>query len=284
MSVAKAARLVRKPLRVGIIGYGTIGSYVAKRLTDGKTLPSARLAAVLVQRPRDEAPAELTGSGAVFTHDPEAFFGADWDIAVEAAGQGVVRDYGARCLRGLRKDFMITSIGALCDDELYSELTRCAEEGGPQLMLAAGAMPAMDWMSSAAVEALDSVTITQTKRPEGWKGTPAEEKVDLDALTARATVFEGCAREAATRFPKNANVAAALALATMGLDSTVVQLVADPEVAGPKIEISLRGAAGELDIVVRGRPAFGSQRTSMVVPLSVVKALLNLSGPQFIGV
>ena len=43
---------------------------------------------------------------------------------------------------------------------------------GTQLLLAAGAMPAMDWMSSAALEALDEVTITQTKKPDGCrKGT-----------------------------------------------------------------------------------------------------------------
>lgn len=284
MSACRVARVAGRPLRVGLIGYGAIGNYVAQKLTDGTTLPHAQLTAVLVKRKRDEIPPELKKVGALLTTDPDAFFEADWDIAVEAAGQDAVRDYGLQCLGDLRRDFLITSIGALCDDALHDRLLSAAQTSGAQLLLAAGAMPAMDWMSSAALEQVDSVTITQTKRPEGWKGTPAEAVVDLDTLEALTVLFEGSARQAATLYPKNANVAAALALATIGLDATSVRLVADPAVAGPKIDIGLRGAAGEINIEVKGRPAFGSQRTSMIVPLSVIKALRNLSGPQFIGI
>lgn len=277
-----AVRLASRPLRVGLIGYGTIGEYVAEKLVDGTTLPGARLAAVLVRQKREKAPV-LGGSNAVFTHSPDAFFDAEWDVAVEAAGQGVVRDHGLRCL-GLRRDFLLTSVGALCDDALHQSLHAAAAASGSRLMLAAGAMPAMDWMSSAALEALEEVLITQTKRPEGWKGTPAEDIVDLSSLSSATTVFRGSAREAATLFPKNANIAAALALATTGLDETQVHLVADPSAAGPRVNVYLRGAAGELEVQVRGKPAFGSQRTSMIVPLSVVKALRNMSSPQFTGI
>merc|ERR1711971_1377463 len=104
----------------------------------------------------------------------------------------------------------------------------------------------------------------------GWQVTPAEEKFDLMALTEATTIYEGSAREAATLYPKNANISAALALATVGLDTAKVRLVADPQVPGPMQQIELKGAAGELSIRVSGRPAFGSQRTSMIVPLSVV--------------
>merc|ERR1711877_10536 len=109
----------------------------------------------------------------------------------------------------------------------------------------------MDWMSSAAFEHLEEVSVVQIKNPDGWIGTPAEEKVDLMSLTRPETIFDGTAREAATLFPKNANISAALALATVGLDATRVRLVADPGVAGPMNKIELRGAAGELAIEVR---------------------------------
>mmetsp|Transcript_109126 Transcript_109126/g.340104 ORF Transcript_109126/g.340104 Transcript_109126/m.340104 type:complete len:285 (+) Transcript_109126:27-881(+) len=284
MSAVAAARSLGRPLRVALIGYGTIGTYVAKRLVEGTAVPNARLAAVLVRQPRDPVPPLLASSGVLLTTDPGAFFDAEWDIAVEVAGQDAVRSCGERCLKSLGRHFLITSIGALCDDALHSELLSAAQAGGSQLLLAAGALPGVDWMSSAAFEAVEDVTITQTKKPEGWRGTPAEDVVDLASLVQPAVIFEGAAREAATRYPKNANVAAALALATVGLDAARVRLVADPGVEGPRIDIHLRGAAGELDMQVRGRPAFGSQRTSLVVPLSVVKALRNLSAPQFIGI
>merc|ERR1712217_789755 len=95
-------------------------------------------------------------------------------------------------------------------------------------------------------------------------------------------IFEGCAREAATQYPKNANISAAIALATVGLDDLNVKLIADPTVSGPHQSITFRGAAGELTIQVKGTPI--SQRTSRVVPLFVVKALRNLSSPEVIGV
>lgn len=275
------ARTAQRQLRVGLIGYGTIGKYVAEKLLDGRTLPGARLAAVLVKRQRARDPV-FGSSCEVFTNSADSFFDAKWDIAVEAAGQSVVREHGLRCL-SMGRNFLLTSVGALCDDSLHEQLCVSAAENRSQLMLAAGAMPAMDWMSSAALEHLEEVLITQTKRPEGWVGTPAEERVNLASLAEPSVVFHGCAREAATLFPKNANVAAALALATTGLDKTQVQLVADPGAVGPKINVHLRGAAGELDVEVKGRPAFGSPRTSMIVPLSVVKALRNLSSSQFTG-
>merc|ERR1719336_2577669 len=108
-------------------------------------------------------------------------------------------------------------------------------------------MPALDWMSSAAIERVDEATLVQRKRPEGWVGTPAEAKFELGKLTEPTTIFEGSAREAASRFPKNANIAAALALGTVGLDNLKVRLVADPTVAGPTSRIRFRGDAGSLD-------------------------------------
>lgn len=199
---------------------------------------------------------------------------------MEAAGQPWVREYGKSVLSQGR-DLLVTSVGVFTDDQFLEDLTNIARTSNARLLLPAGAMPGLDWMSSAALDEIDEITLEQRKRPEGWVGTPAEEHLDLGNLTQEATVFQGAARVAANQFPKNANIAAALALGTVGLDKLQVRLVADPNVPGPTNKVSLRGKCGELSLEVRGKPL--SQRTSRIVPFSVLKALKNLSSPLSIG-
>ncbi|CAJ1448562.1 unnamed protein product [Effrenium voratum] len=273
-------RRVEVPLRVGLVGLGSIGQMVAQTLTqpDGQ-LPNVALGAVLVQRERPERPPEL-GDQALLTTSAEAFMAADWSLCVEAAGQPWVRSHGREVLAQGR-DLLVTSVGVFTDDKLMEDFSSVAASSGSRLLLPAGAMPGLDWMSSAALDEVQEVTVEQRKRPEGWRGTPAESRMDLAALTEPQTVFEGPAREAASQFPKNANIAAALALGTVGLDRLTVRLVADPTVPGPTSRITLKGACGELAIEVKGKPL--SQRTSRIVPFSVLKALKNLSSPVSIG-
>jgi len=278
---AKRRRL-EEPMRVGLVGLGAIGSIVAEALSSpsGLLRPRAALGAVLVSRPREKRPAEI-GSEALLTTDVEAFLSADWSICVEAAGQPWVRDHGRKVLAQGR-NLLVTSIGVFTDDSLMEELSTLAANNGSKLLLPAGAMPGLDWMSSAALDEVEEVTVEQRKHPEGWRGTPAESKVDLSALTEPANIFEGPAREAATQFPKNANIAAALALGTVGLDRLQVRLVADPTVSGPTNRVTMRGGCGEISLQVKGTPL--SQRTSRVVPFSVLKALKNMSSPVSVGV
>ena len=198
---------------------------------------------------------------------------------------------------------MCTSIGALCDDDLFEDLEETARSTGGRLLLASGAMPGLDWMRSSALGssgeggngAPQSVRVIQSKPPSSWKGArygpgagsaagqvPLPDAIDFDRVDTRTVIFEGSAREAATQFPKNSNVCAAVALATVGLDRARVELVADPVNFGTVVEYS--GSAGTIRLDVKGKKSAGNVRTSAVVPLSVIKALQNLSAPVAMGV
>eukprot|EP00438_Fugacium_kawagutii_P030190 Skav207276 [mRNA] locus=scaffold434:125857:126642:- [translate_table: standard] len=260
-----------------MVGFGSIGQVIAQSLQSG-AISGVSLTAVIVQNERSERPPEL--GPALLTTSVKEFLAADWSLCVEAAGQPWVRDHGKTVLAQGR-DLLVTSVGVFTDDQLLEDLTSVARASNSRLLLPAGAMPGLDWMSSAALDEVDEITLVQRKRPEGWRGTPAEKHLDLSALTAEAVVFEGSAREAASQFPKNANIAAALALGTVGLDKLQVRLVADPTVPGPTNRVTLKGSCGELTLEVRGKPL--SQRTSRIVPFSVLKALKNLSSPLSIG-
>eukprot|EP00747_Dinoflagellata_sp_TGD_P214199 gnl/TRDRNA2_/TRDRNA2_87090_c0_seq2.p1 gnl/TRDRNA2_/TRDRNA2_87090_c0~~gnl/TRDRNA2_/TRDRNA2_87090_c0_seq2.p1 ORF type:complete len:255 (-),score=26.80 gnl/TRDRNA2_/TRDRNA2_87090_c0_seq2:1-765(-) len=212
--------------RIGLLGCGAIGSWVVKALEEAPMAQYLQIAAVLVKRERvasDDGSGVGTGGTTarhsyLVTTSADAFFAADWDVCVECAGQEAVRLYGERCLHAARR-LLVTSIGALTDDALYDKLQAAAVKGGTQLMLASGAMPAVDWMQSCALGSKGTdgaptrAKFVQLKPPGSWIGTPAADKFNLaDLPPGRTVLFEGTAREAASAYPRNSNVSAMLAL------------------------------------------------------------------------
>ncbi len=275
--------------RVGLIGFGAIGRRVAWALQRGEA-GNAVLAAVLVRDTvnytsrSDEVLVELVASqDVVFTDDPERFLSGRLDLVVEAAGQDAVRMYAEPALRA-GMDVLVVSIGAFTDDALYARLRDLAEGSDGRLLLAAGALPAVDWMQAAALAPVTSVTITQTKPVSSWQGTPAEALVDLAGLSQPVCFFSGTAREAAHTFAKSSNITAMLALATVGMDMTRVRLVADPGAGRMHTRIEFVGDAGEVTVEWRGTPSESNPSTSADVPLSVIKAIRNWAGDVVVGV
>src|SRR3546814_11451921 len=107
------------------------------------------------------------------------------------------------------------------------------------------------------------------KSPLGWKVTEAEERINLDLLSEATTIFEGSAREAAQHYPKNANVAAMIGLAGLGLDQTRVTLIADPSKTCNNHEITARGEFGELNIRTSNHTQTSTQKPALLDHLSI---------------
>lgn len=259
------------PRSIGLIGYGAIGKVVADALVHGRA-GRARLCAVLCRDPAKHRAIP----GVLFTAERDAFLGAGAELVVEAAGQDALRALAGPVLAAGR-DLLVTSIGAFTDDDFFAETLAQAEHGGARLLLASGALPAVDWMASAARAGECNASITQAKPVASWRGTPAESLVDLDALREATCFFEGTARESGRRFPKSSNITAMLALSTAGLDRTRVRLVADPTTTEMFTRIDFSSAAGSLQVEWRGVPSLENPRTSADVPLNVVKAIANLT-------
>ncbi|MSP49139.1 MAG: aspartate dehydrogenase [Alphaproteobacteria bacterium] len=260
--------------RIGLMGLGAIGEQVAAAIAAG-VLPEVKIASALVRRPRSEKSAFLV------TNDPDAFFEVEVDAFVEGAGHQAVRDHAERALK--LADMMVTSVGALTDDALRERLIATAKANGHRLILPSAGIGALDTLSAAAIGGLDEVVMTVRKQPSAWFGTEAEKMVDLNALTAPFTVYEGPVREGARRYPQNVNISAAVALAGAGLDKTHLKIVADPTITTHVIEVRARGAFGSFTFVEDILPTESNPKTGMIVGMAIVKAVRQLSSPLVIG-
>lgn len=194
------------------------------------------------------------------------------DLAVECAGHGAIAQYGVEFLAA-GVDFAVVSVGALADQKLFDQLKKSAQQGGGQLQILAGAVTGIDALSAARVSGLDEVLYTARKRPASWRGTPAEDKLDLDNMTEAQTFYQGNARQAAQQYPANANVAATIALAGLGFEQTQVQMIADPDAPGNVHHLQVRGSFGQFSIELQGKPLANNPKTSTLAALSALRAL-----------
>ena len=234
---------------------------------------NVRIVGALV-RPGRAAAAQTQLPGIEIVESLDALLARRPKLVAEVAGQSAVAEYGEAVLRrGI--DLLIISVGALADPALLARLKAAAEAGGSRILLPAGAIGGIDAVAAMRVAGLTSVRYRSRKPPAAWRGSPAEQIADLGSLTQRTVLYRGTAGEAALRFPQNANVAAALALAGLGFDATEVELVADPDAPGNVHEIEAEGAAGRFAIQLQGKPSRSNPKTSALAAMSVARALLN---------
>ena len=253
-------------MKIAIIGTGAIASYVRDALA---ATPHSIMAFLVRPERVAEAPERYVSSVPLL---PDKL-----DLVIDCAGHGALRQHGSAILeRGL--DLVSVSVGALADATLSDALEAAATRGNARLYLASGAIGALDCLQAARVGTLEGVTYVGRKPPKSWKGSPAETTMNLDALRSGAvTHFHGSARNAALLYPRNANVAAAVALAGVGFDNTEVRLVADADSCENVHEIQAHGDFGAFQFRISGRSLPDNPRSSALAAMSVVAKLDQMS-------
>ena len=123
------------------------------------------------------------------------------------------------------------------------------------------------------------------KPPRGLKGAPhiAATGVDLDSVSEPLKVFSGTAREAARGFPANVNVAAALGLAGIGPDRTMVEIWADPTVQHNTHSITAKSDSSDFTMTIQNIPTAENPPTGKITALSALATLQRLTSPLVVG-
>lgn len=253
--------------RIGILGLGAMGRQLVHQLC---AAPLARTSlAVLARHGASTQP--LAADVTLFT-ELDALLRWRPELVVECSGHEAVAGVVPTLLEN-GVDVVLASVGALADPALRATLEAASRKGRAMLGYVAGAIGGLDALSAARHAGLQRVTYIGRKPPAAWVGSAAEQALDLRALREPTSVFKGNAADAARLYPRNANVAAAVALAGMGFDATRVELVADPSVSCNVHEVEAVGAFGRFVLRLENKPLPNNAKTSWLAALSIEDAV-----------
>jgi aspartate dehydrogenase len=262
---------------IGIVGCGTIGQALLRE-GDAGGLPVA--IAGVNSRTESTARAFLSS-----LHNPPPYLNREELIArstlvVETAGGQVVPELAREVFKA-GKDLMVISIGALLD---HPEIIEASRKSGCRLLAPSGAIAGLDGIKSACAGEVDWVMMVSRKPPQALEGAPylIEQGISLDGLDRELEVFSGTAREACRGFPANLNVSAAVSLAGLGPDRTMVRMVAVPGLERNCHDIEVEGEFGLLTVHIENIPT-ENPRTGRLTALSIIRSVRDAVDPVSIG-
>ncbi len=247
-----ASRVVQ---RVAIAGLGAIGKAVARKLDEG--VAGLSLSAVAVRDPAGAGGFLETLSRRPAVVALHALAGHA-DIVVECAPAQMLVAIAEPVLKEGKK-LIVLSVGALLSNP---QLAQIAVRYDAQIL----------------------VRMVTRKPAKSLAGSPflVEHGIGLNDLREPLKIFSGTAREAASGFPANLNVAAALSLAGIGPDRTLVEVWADPSVTRNTHRIDVESDSASFSMTIENIPS-ENPRTGRITAQSVIALLRKLTSPMRVG-
>jgi aspartate dehydrogenase len=263
---------------IGLMGCGTIGTHLAMAIDSGRVANASVTGLFdIVDGNARDLETRLKSTPQVYDNF-DRFVDSTADIIIEAASQQAVKNFAKRIIES-GKDLMVMSVGALADTLFLAELLQLTpiRNGQSKIYVPSGAIAGIDAIRSVRHIA-DSISITTKKSPKALAGAPffTTRNVSLDNITKVTEIYEGSAVEAVKLFPANVNVAAVLSLAGIGVEKTMVRILADPEATTNQHEIVATGSFGEIKISVNNVTAPGNPKTSFLAVLSAIECLRSI--------
>jgi aspartate dehydrogenase len=263
---------------IGLMGCGTIGTHLAMAVDSGRVANASVTGLFdIVDANARDLKTRLKSTPPVYDNF-DRFVDSTADIVIESASQQAVKNFAKRIIES-GKDLMVMSVGALADTQFLAELLELTpiKDGQSKIYVPSGAIAGIDAIRSVRHIA-DSISITTKKNPKALAGAPffTTRNVSLDNITKVTEIYEGSAVEAVKLFPANVNVAAVLSLAGIGVEKTMVRILADPEATTNQHEIVATGSFGEIKISVNNVTAPGNPKTSFLAVLSAIECLRSI--------
>ena len=268
-----------KRLKIGIVGCGAIGSFLAKHIEKDFKNKSDLIGICDI----DNKKAKLLSK---FLQSKPAVLNLESlirksDLVIEAASSRVSYQIAVKSIRA-GKNIMIMSVGGLIDK---GNLFALAKKKNCAIYLPSGAISGLDALKAASMAKIKKVVLTTKKSPRALKGAPFIErnKIDLDSIKKETVIFNGTAKEAIKGFPQNINVAATLSLAGIGARRTCVRIISSPQFRHNIHEVEVTGDFGRMVSRTENLPSPENPKTSYLAMLSALAMLKQILEPIKIG-
>jgi aspartate dehydrogenase len=238
---------------VGIIGCGAIGTLIVEAVEKG-IVACDKLVLCDLDMARPEKLRRSVHVTCTIAKNVEEMIKLKPTVVVEAASIQAAKEYVEKIVDA-NIDLLVMSVGALLDLDVKN----------PKIHFPSGAIGGLDALSAADLAGVNEVVLTTRKNPRILDMDNREEKV----------AYEGDAREAVRRFPREMNVAATLAL-TVEAEKVKVRVISDPKVDRNVHEVKVNWKHGDMLLRFSNDPHPENPKTSALAAWSGIRLLKDL--------
>ena len=265
-------------MKVGIIGFGSIGTEVAKALIKG--VENFSLTGIVSRSNENAKKRILHLKHEIMIYDLDNLI-EKCDIIIDCAPKEAFKEIATKCIKN--KKPLITVSGAGILENL--DLEEMARKNDTQIILATGAILGLDALRAAAESKINSVKMITRKPPNALSSAPyvIKNKIELNDLLEEKLIFKGSATEGAKAFPANVNVAAAVGLAGIGADKTELEIWADPNLTRNTHKVIVDSDSAMFEMSIQNVQSPDNPGTGKITGLSVVACLRGFASPFKIG-
>jgi len=261
-------------MRIGLIGGGNVGKFLLQSINIDGLLPGGKIVGIYTRNQQSGGQLAAQFDTENYSDIHSLIQSTTIDLVIEAATIQVVKDFAAAILKS-GKDLVLSSVGALADENFFRNLETICKDSNTKIHLPSGAIGGLDVLKAAkSIGELESVSIITRKPPQALPGAPLDQE---------QVMFEGTANEAIELFPKNINVSIILSLAGVGPDQTGVKIISDPTVRKNSHSIEATGSFGKLSLRLENDPMPNNPKTSYLAALSVLSVLKNIDAVVKVG-
>lgn len=260
--------------KVGLIGVGYIGTTILEAIAEEDIENLVVQAVYDIDEAKMDEISKKYPSIRLMQHLTDF---QDCEIVVECAVQKVVEEVFDEIIKG-DKYFIPMSIGAFISNPgLFSKYQNLSDTKKRKIVLPSGAIGGFDCIETIRLEGLKSVKLKTRKPNRAFRNN---EYIELNKIqlseNSPTIIFKGNAKLATTYFPRSVNVAARLALSTLGPEKTSVEIISDPSVSRNIHTIEIVSEVGQYKFIFENNPSPTNPKTSWLAALSSIYSIKKI--------